>query len=241
MLYILKRVIKKILRSLGFKLIRIGPPYKSNPYGKVDLETLDCINKSSGILHLGAHKGTEAEVYNWFGKKVIWFEAVPHIFDQLKDNLYFYGDQKAFHALLGDQDDIQKDFFISSNDSASSSLFKFSSEVIEKGWEGRKIYMGRKIKLKMTKLDTILKKNNINVEEYNHWVVDLQGAELLAFKGAENSLKFCNSISVEVSKVNYYQGGVLWNELSEWLNRKNFYSSTSPNKNHTEILFKRKN
>ncbi len=241
MLYFLKRAIKKILRSLGFKLIRIGPPYKSNPYGKVDLETLDCINKSSGILHLGAHKGTEAEVYNWFGKKVIWFEAVPHIFDQLKDNLYFYGDQKAFHALLGDQDDIQKDFFISSNDSASSSLFKFSSEVIEKGWEGRKIYMGRKIKLKMTKLDTILKKNNINVEEYNHWVVDLQGAELLAFKGAENSLKFCNSISVEVSKVNYYQGGVLWNELSEWLNRKNFYSSTSPDKNHTEILFKRKN
>jgi len=241
MLYILKRGIKKILRSLGFKLIRIGPPYKSNPYGKVDLETLDCINKSSGILHLGAHKGTEAEVYNWFGKKVIWFEAVPHIFDQLKDNLYFYGDQKAFHALLGDQDDIQKDFFISSNDSASSSLFKFSSEVIEKGWEGRKIHMGRKIKLKMTKLDTVLKKNNINVDEYNHWVVDLQGAELLAFKGAENSLKFCNSISVEVSKVNYYEGGVLWNELAEWLNGKNFYSSASPSKNHTEILFKRKN
>ena len=46
MLYILKRIIKKILRSLGFKLIRIGPPYKSNPYGKIDLETLDCINIS---------------------------------------------------------------------------------------------------------------------------------------------------------------------------------------------------
>ncbi len=240
MLYILKRVVKKIFRTLGFKIIRIGPPYTSNPYGKVDLETLDCINKSKGILHLGAHKGTEAEVYNWFGKKVIWFEAVPHIFDQLKDNLYFYGDQRAFHALLGDQDNVQKDFFISSNDSASSSLFNFSNKVNKDGWEGRKIHMKKKIKLKMSKLDTILSKNNIDAKNYNHWIVDLQGAELLAFKGAENSLKFCNSISVEVSKVNYYQGGVLWDELSNWLNEKNFYQINSPEKNHTEVLFKKK-
>jgi len=190
-------------------------------------------------MHLGAHKGTEAEVYNWFGKKVIWFEAVPHIFDQLKDNLYFYGDQKAFHVLLGDHDDVEKEFFISSNDSASSSLFQFSNQVIEKGWEGRKIHMKKKIKLKMFKLDTVLKKNNILPKEYNHWIVDLQGAELLFFKGAEEALKSCNSISVEVSKVNYYEGGVLWNELASWLNERNFYPTTSPEKNHTEILFKK--
>ena len=241
MLYILKRIIKKILRPLGFKLIRIGPPYKSNPYGKVNLETLDCMNRSNGIMHMGAHKGTEAEVYNWFGKKVIWFEAVPHIFDQLEDNLYFYGDQKAFHVLLGDQDNVKKEFFISSNDAASSSLFKFSNEVIEKGWDRRKIYMKKKIKLKMFKLDTILKKNNISPDEYNHWIVDLQGSELLVFKGAEGALKSCNSISVEVSKVKYYEGGVLWNELVNWLNEKNFYSTVSPEKNHTDILFKKKN
>jgi FkbM family methyltransferase len=199
------------------------------------------MNKSSGIMHIGAHKGTESEVYNWFGKKVIWFEAVPHIFDQLKDNLYFYSDQKTFHVLLGDQDNVEKDFFISSNDAASSSLFQFSNKVIEKGWEGRRIYMKKKIKLIMFKLDTILKKNNIFPSEYNHWIVDLQGAELLFFKGAEDALKSCNSISVEVSKVKYYEGGVLWNELVNWLNEKNFYSTASPEENHTEILFKKKN
>ena len=240
MLYILKRIIKKILRPLGFKLIRIGPPYKSNPYGKVDLETLDCMNRSNGIMHMGAHKGTEAEVYNWFGKKVIWFEAVPHIFDQLEDNLYFYGDQKAFHVLLGDQDNVEKEFFISSNDAASSSLFQFSNEVLEKGWDRRKIYMKKKIKLIMFKLDTILKKNNILPDEYNHWIVDLQGSELLFFKGAEDALKSCNSISVEVSKVEYYEGGVLWNELVNWLNEKNFHPTAPPEINHTEILFKKK-
>jgi len=240
MLYILKRIIKKLLRPLGFKLIRIGPPYTSNPYGKVNLETLDCMNKSNGIMHIGAHKGTEAEVYNWFGKKVIWFEAVPHIFDQLKDNLYFYSDQKAFHVLLGNQDNVEKELFISSNDAACSSLFQFSNEVIEKGWDGRKLYMKKKIKLKMFKLDTVLKNNNILPSEYNHWIVDLQGAELLVFKGAEEALKSCNSISVEVSKVKYYEGGVLWNELVSWLNEKNFYPTVLPEENHTEILFKKK-
>ena len=240
MLYILKKAIKKILRYLGFKLIKLGPPHTPNPYGKIDLETLDCMIKSNGILHLGAHRGNEAEVYNWFGKKTIWFEAIPHIYDQLKDNLYFYSDQKAFLALLGDEDDIEKDFFISSNDSAASSVFNFSNNVIEKGWDGRKIYMKKKIKLKMSKLDTILKKYNISAEEYNHWIVDLQGAELLAFKGAEDSLKRCNSISVEVSKVNYYKGGVLWEELADWLNKKKFFQVASPEKNHTEILFKKK-
>ena len=240
MLYILKRTIKKILRALGFKLIKIGPPHTPNPYGEVTLETVDCMNKSRGIMHLGAHRGNEAEVYNWFGKKVIWFEAVPHLFDQLKDNLYFYGDQKAFHVLLGDQDNIEKDFFISGNDAACSSLFNFTNEVINKGWDGRKVFMKEKIKLKMFKLDTILKKNNISPDEYDHWIVDLQGSELLVFKGAEEALKSCNSISVEVSKVKYYDGGVLWDELVSWLGEKDFYPAETPEKNHTEILFKKK-
>lgn len=235
----LKKMLKIILRTFGFKLIRLGKPYQPNPYGKINIETIKCINNAKGILHLGAHKGTEAEVYNWFGKKVIWFEASPEIFGHLENNLYFYSDQIAFCALLGDQDNINKDFFISSNDSASSSIFEFSNIVKKEGFFGRKIFMEKKIKLKMSKLDTILAKNKINPSEYDHWEVDLQGAELLAFKGAEHSLNFCNSISVEVSKIKYYEGGVLWDELVKWLGTKKFYPTETPEENHTEVLFKK--
>jgi len=235
-----KKILKIILRTLGFKLIRLGKPYQPNPYGKINIETIKCINNSKGVLHLGAHKGTEAEVYNWFGKKVIWFEASPETFSHLKDNLYFYSDQVAFCALLGNQDDVYKDFFISSNDSASSSIFKFSQLVEKDGFFGRKIFMKKKIKLKMSKLDTILYNNNIDPSEYDHWEVDLQGAELLAFQGGVNSLKKCNSISVEISKIQYYEGGVLWEDLVKWLREKNFYPTESPECDHTEILFKRK-
>ena len=82
-----------------------------------------------------------------------------------------------------------------------------------------------------------LKKNNIFPSEYNHWIVDLQGSELLVFKGAEGALKSCNSISVEVSKVKYYEGGVLWNELVNWLNKKNFYSISKKNTWHLPYFF----
>ena len=70
MLYILKRIIKKILRSLGFKLIRTGPPYKSNPYGKVSLETLDCMNKSNGIMHMGLTREQKLKYTIGLGKKL---------------------------------------------------------------------------------------------------------------------------------------------------------------------------
>ena len=40
--------------------------------------------KSNGILHIGAHRGSEAPIYYWFGKDVIWIEANPKIYDDLK-------------------------------------------------------------------------------------------------------------------------------------------------------------
>ena len=92
----------------------------------------------------------------------------------------------------------------------------------------------------MSKLDTILEKNKISASDYNHWIIDLQGAELLALKGAENSLKSCKSIYTEISKLNFYEGGVLWPELSEWLREKSFYPVSESTEDHSDVLFKRK-
>jgi FkbM family methyltransferase len=173
-------------------------------------------------------------------KKVIWIEAIPKIFDQLKDNLYFYKNQQAYCLLLGDTDNLKKSFFISNNDSASSSLFKFSKNTLEgKYFSDTKLKIQDEIILEMSKLDSFVKKNNINISEYNHWIVDLQGAELLALKGAENSLKFCDSLLIEVIKVDIYENGVLWPELKDWLIKRNFYPITEPTQDHSDILFRK--
>ena len=236
----IKKLIKILVKKLGYRLIKLKTPSDKLKYSLKDTETLMAINNAKGILHLGAHKGTEAEVYNWFGKKVIWIEAIPYIYDQLKENIYSYKNQKAFCALLGDQDDIKKNFNISNNDGASSSVYKFSKNTLSnKYFPNRILKMEKNFSLIMNKLDTIIERNKIIISEYDHWVVDLQGAELLALKGAIKALKDCKTMNIEVSKVDIYEGGDLWDDLKLWLNEKGFFEENNPESVHTDILFKK--
>lgn len=238
----MKNFLKKILRFYGWKLIKLRKPPEPNPYGKLDIDVLNSINKSSGILHLGAHRGLEAEVYNWFGKQVIWVEAIPKVYKELKDNLIFYKNQKAFQAVLTNEDFKDVNFNISNYDGACSSIFKFSDNIKNSDiWSKREHKMTETIKLKSIKLDTLLNSNNINPKNYDHWIIDLQGAELLALIGGENSLKFCNSIYIEVSRNKFYENGVIWDELKNWLNKRNFFSTREPTKDEEDILFLKKN
>tara|TARA_B110000305_G_scaffold192182_1_gene215196 strand:- start:742 stop:1449 length:708 start_codon:yes stop_codon:yes gene_type:complete len=231
-------MINKILNFFGFAIFKKSNYKKAFSNEKKDIKLLEVLNNAKGILHLGAHRGDEAEVYNWFNKKVIWFEANPDIFIKLKDNLKVYRYQDCFCALLGNEEGVYKDFYISNNDSASSSIFQFSKETLSgKYFPGRKLKMNKKKSLKMRKLDNVLEENQISLIDYDHWVIDLQGAELLALKGAENSIKFCNSIYIEVSNVDIYHGGVKWEEIKSWLNERNFFHLNTLDKNHTDILF----
>ena len=42
-----------------------------------------------------------------------------------------------------------------------------------------------KIKLETQKLDDLILEKNIDIKKYNHWVIDVQGAELEVLKGVE--------------------------------------------------------
>lgn len=238
----MKSIIKKILQKLGWKLIKLRKPPEPNPYGKLDDDVLKSINNSTGIVHLGAHRGLEAEVYNWFGKNVIWVEALPKLYDQLSENLYFYKNQLAFQALLTDEDDKDTNFYVSNYDSACSSIYEFTENIKSSEiWSDRNHKMIDTLNLKSKKLDTLFDKENIDPKQYNHWILDLQGAELLALKGAEKSLESCKSIYIEVSKKKFYTEGVLWDELKEWLISKNFYPTRNPVNDEEDILFIKKN
>jgi FkbM family methyltransferase len=238
----MKSIIKKLLRILGWKLIKIRKPPEPNPYGKLDIDVLRSMNNSKGILHLGAHRGLEAEVYNWFGKKVIWVEALPKTYELLLENLYFYKNQIAFQALLTNKDDEIINFYVSNYDAACSSIYSFTDNIKSSDiWSDRNHEMVKSVRLQSSRLDTIFSKNKINAKEYDHWILDLQGAELLALKGAEESLAYCNSIYIEVSIKKFYTDAVIWIELKNWLATKNFYPTRSPEKDEEDILFIRKN
>lgn len=228
---IFKIIIKKILIFFGWSLKKryINKSYTNQ---KPNLKLLEALYLSKGILHMGAHRGTEAPVYDWFHKKVLWIEANPKIFLDLNDYVTTFINQKAYNILLYEEDDIKKIFKISNNDAASSSIYELGNSSFKND-----ISMVDRIILKTTKIDTFFKKENVSADEFNFWVLDLQGAELPALKGATVSLAHCKYIYVEISKNDYYQNGTKWNELKHFLVNNNFENLWEPESEHTDILF----
>jgi FkbM family methyltransferase len=239
----IKSYIKRILKKYNLKLIKLNTrKNKVHPYSKPSIISLKCILDSSGILHIGAHRGTEASAYDWLHKKVLWIEANPTISEDLSENINKYFDQKYICALVGDENKKNVDFYISNNDAACSSIFDFSKNVKNKMlWNDRNFAMTEKIKLNMHTLDNIFEMNNLNPRDYSHWIFDIQGAEYLALKGARKILKYCKSLEIEVSKKQYYEGGARWDEIKKFLENENFVLVDYPKKDHTEVLFIKKN
>ena len=103
------------LRHLIEKLFNIDIRIiKDNIYRNtevIDLNIIECLSKSSGVLHIGAHRGSERFIYDWLGKKVLWIEANPIIFVELKKNLREFKFQDCYEGLLYSQNNLLLDFF----------------------------------------------------------------------------------------------------------------------------------
>jgi len=189
------------------------------------------IQRSPGILHIGGHLGQEAGRYAAKNCKVIWIEALPSLFAQLEENIAQFSNQRAICALLSEENGKQVDFHLASNGMASSSIFRFGHEL---GFEN--LSMESTLQLVTFRLDHILKSTDLT--DYHHWVIDVQGAELLVLKGAGGLMKNCNSMRIEVSTRNVYEDGVSWIELRNYLEGEGFISLWEPKeKSHEDIIF----
>ena len=98
--------------------------------------------------------------------------------------------------------------------------------------------MQKVLELEMKTLDKVFEENNVDSSIYDHWVLDLQGAEILVLKGAKQSLSSCNSIYIEISKEQYYEkGSATWLEIKNFMVQNNFKLIEEPTLSHTEVLF----
>jgi FkbM family methyltransferase len=174
----------------------------------------ELIRQSNGILHIGGHLGQEAGFYSKLEKKVLWIEALPEIHRKLETNILAFPDQYSICALLGDKDGLEVEFHIADNDGASSSLY--SPE-----WKLNPPFSVSSVtKLIMNRLDSVL--TSEVVKDLEHWVIDVQGAELPVLRGAGDYLQFCNSLVIEAKEESYYQGGTRYSDLLTFLLSKGF-------------------
>lgn len=189
------------------------------------------LTESTGVLHIGAHDGQESSFYNSLGCRVLWVEANPSVFQRLEARIAPFSSQKAKLALLGNKKTIV-DFHIAENDGQSSSVFEFGAK------SRFNLQMSRTLKLKMMRLSDLCTPTEI--KKYSHWVIDVQGAEKLVLEGAENYLKYCASLDIEVSTYETYKGGVQLDELVAFLSQHGFVPVWKFSKNsHGNLIFVR--
>ena len=166
-----------------------------------------------GIIHCGASTGQERDHYALLGiSKVIWIEALPDIFEELKNNVAGYPENICINTCLADKDDLEVTFNRSNNEAQSSSFLELGTHKEAHP----SVHYTNSISLKTKRLDTIISELSIDV---TNWILvaDLQGAEMLMLQGADETLKKVNSCYLEVNTDYVYKGCALKNEIEHYL------------------------
>lgn len=175
--------------------------------------------KPTGILHLGANTGQEAEDYKAAGvQNVIWVEANPSLFPKLVSHVRPYG-HRALKGCISDKDGERRPFHIANNGGQSSSLLELGTH---KEAHPEVKYVAD-IEITTIRVDSLLKKNGLVISSPGWFLnVDLQGAELLALKGMEGLLKHFSYLYLEVNERFLYVGCPLIGELDCFLDPHGF-------------------
>jgi FkbM family methyltransferase len=219
--------VKKLFQMVGLEIYRKGLDGGENWKWFRN----EVYQQAHGILHVGAHYGQEAESYHKSGASVIWFEGMPDVFENLRHRIKNFPNQTATLAVLGDSNRLVS-FKVTDNQGESSSVFSLA--------QGHRFPTKEvsEISLQMKRLDEILTPQDL--VDFSHWVVDVQGAELIVLQGAGDLLNNCFTLDVEVSTYETYKGGAKFEELDSFLRDRGFVPLWEFAKNsHGNLLYVR--
>jgi len=144
---------------------------------------------------------------------VIWIDAIPLKVQEATNR----GIPNVYNAVITDKDDQEITLNVSNN-VQSSSILELGSHL----QAHPDVFYVYKIKQKSITIDTFFERNNIDASKYNFWNFDIQGAELLALKGATKSIKYAKALYLEVNVEELYVKCGLIYEIDEFLSKYNF-------------------
>lgn len=174
------------------------------------------INQKLLVVHCGAHQAEELDEYLAVGwDQVIWIEANPELIPVIQKRIKDYSSNRLIQCALWSSSGESLKLKVANN-SYSSSMLDFGTHAITYP----QILFTKEIEVKSVTLDSTLMK--FKDLEGAFLVLDLQGVEFLALKGASRSLKYFDYVYCEVSKGNLYDGQGTWSEISKFLNQFDF-------------------
>lgn len=194
-----------------------------------------------GVIHIGANTGQERFFYLANKISALWVEPIPEVFHKLSFNIKNIPHQRALNYLISDVDNQTFDFHVTDNDGESSSLFQLDKHKLL--WP--EVHHSRTIQLMSIRLDSMLSKENIDISKYDALVIDTQGAELLALKGADSIIHHFKYIKLEVADFQSYVGNCTLDEINQFMHQHQFVEYTRTQfaqhevGNYYDITFKR--
>lgn len=169
--------------------------------------------KITGVIHIGAHHGSEVNDYINHGiQNITLFEPLSKNFDILEERLSeVNANIEAYQVALGSEEKIAT-MYLSDNNLMSSSILKPKNHITEMPW----IHFEGTEDVEVKLLDSF------NIQNANFINIDVQGYELEVFKGGKKTLEKIDYIYSEVNRDQLYEGNVMIDELDNFLSKYNF-------------------
>ena len=185
----------------------------------IDISQLKFTKDVYGVIHIGAHECEERIKYlsrfcNVTDNEIIWIDALKNKVDSIKSE---NPNIQIFNECISNTDNENIIFYITNN-LQSSSILKLKEHLLEHP----DIYETERIEMKTKTLKTFYDENKFNYDQFNFMALDIQGAELLALKGAKEIINFIDYIYIEVNIKELYENCALLDEIDEYLNNFGF-------------------
>lgn len=204
----MRTFLKSLVRG---DLSYVAQTLTSRLYGVADPDRF--LRKVSGVIHVGANMGQERETYAKYGQRVLWIEPVPNIFNILSENIKLFPQQQAVNRLITDKDAGEYVFHIASNEGMSSSILPLNRH--REIWP--EVHFDSSILLRSSTLDTLLHEISAGKDDYDALVIDVQGAELLVLRGAQDLLSRVKYVKTEAADFESYSGCAKVSDLKAFL------------------------
>jgi FkbM family methyltransferase len=196
----------------------------------------------TGVIHVGANYGQEREQYSNFGLQVVWIEPIPEVFKELERNIRSFPNQVAYQELVTDVDGKEYLFHISNNNGASSSILELKQH--KDIWPN--VNYTNSIALNSITLTSLLKREEIDLSEYQALIMDTQGSELLVLQGSIDLLEYFKFIKTEVPDFESYEGCCQLIDIAEFMKThgyvefsRNKFASRDAGGNYFDIVYKK--
>jgi FkbM family methyltransferase len=174
-----------------------------------------------GAVHAGAHLGQEAEIYRACGiADVLWIEANPALLDELRANVEPFG-HRVVQACLGATSGATVTLNVADDEARTNR--GLSSSVLPLGSHRERhpeVAYVDAVELTTRTLDSVVAENG--AAGWNLLVLDLQGYELEALRGATETLAHVDCVYSEINVDELYEGCALLPDLDAFLETRGF-------------------